>query len=50
MVTETKIDESFPTSQFIIPGLTSPYRFGRTKDGDKDGYLSILGKTSLQNF
>ena len=33
MVTETKIDESFPTSQFVIPGFTSPYRFDRTKDG-----------------
>ena len=33
MVTETKTDESFPTSQFIIPGFTSPYRFDRTKDG-----------------
>ena len=33
MATETKIDESFPTSQFIIPGFTSPYRFDRTNDG-----------------
>ena len=33
MVTETKIDESFRTSQFVIPGFTSPYHFGRTKDG-----------------
>ena len=33
MVTETKIDESFPTSQFIIPGFSSPYRFDITKDG-----------------
>ena len=33
MVTETKIDESFPASQFITPGFTSPYRFDRTKDG-----------------
>ena len=33
MVTETKIDESFLISQFIIPGFTSPYRFDRTKDG-----------------
>ena len=32
MVTETKIDESFPTSQFNLPGFTSPYRFDRTKD------------------
>ena len=33
MVTETKIDKSFPTSQFIVPSFTSPYRFDRTKDG-----------------
>ena len=33
MVTETKIDESLSTSQLIIPGFTSPYRFDRTKDG-----------------
>ena len=33
MVSETKIDESFPTSQFIIPGFTLRYRFNRTKDG-----------------
>ena len=33
IVTETKIDESFPTSQFIIPGFTSPYRFDTTEDG-----------------
>ena len=35
MVTETKIDETFPTSQFIIPGFSSPYRFDRTKDGGR---------------
>ena len=33
MVTEIKIDESFRTSQFVIPGFTSPYCFDRTKDG-----------------
>ena len=33
MVTETKIDESFPTNQFIIPGFTSQYRLEITKDG-----------------
>ena len=32
MVTETKIDKSFPISQLInIPGVTSPYRFDRIK-------------------
>ena len=33
MVTETKIDKSFPTSQFITPGFSSPNRFDRTKEG-----------------
>ena len=33
IVTETKTDKSFPTSQFIIPSFTSPYRFDRTKEG-----------------
>ena len=33
MVTEAKIDKSFPTSQFIIPDFTSPYRFHETKNG-----------------
>ena len=33
MVTETKIDKSFTTSQFIIPGFPSPCRFDKTKDG-----------------
>ena len=29
MISETKIDESFPTSQFCIKGYTSPYRLDR---------------------
>ena len=33
MVAETKNDKSFPTSQFILPGFTSPYRFDITKEG-----------------
>ena len=32
MVTEKKIDKSFPRSQFIVPGFTSPYRFDRIKE------------------
>ena len=33
IVTETKIDKSFITSQFIVPGFTSPFCFDRIKDG-----------------
>ena len=32
IVTETKTDESFPASQFVIRSFTLPY-FDRTKDG-----------------
>ena len=40
MVTEKKIDKSFPTSQFIRPGFTPPYRFDRTKESE--GILAYI--------
>ena len=33
VVTETRIDGSFPAKQVIIPGFTSQYGFDKTKDG-----------------
>ena len=33
LVSETKLDQSFPTTQFEIPGFATPYRL----DGDKHG-------------
>ena len=33
MVSETKIDMSFPTSQFIIQGFAAPSRLDRTNTG-----------------
>ena len=33
MISETKIDESFPTSQFLIDGFSSPYRLDRNSNG-----------------
>ena len=29
MISETKLDNSLPKSEFIIPGLTKPYRINR---------------------
>ena len=40
MVTEKKIDKSFPRSQFIVPGFTSPYRFDRIKE--RGGILAYI--------
>ena len=33
MVTETKIDSSFPSAQFQMHGYTTPYRLDRNANG-----------------
>ena len=33
MISETKLDPSFPTGQFHIHGFSEPYRFGRNSSG-----------------
>ena len=33
VITETKLDSSFPDSQFIIDGFRHPYRLDRNKHG-----------------
>ena len=33
MISSTKLDSSFPKSEFIIPGYTEPYRFDRNRHG-----------------
>ena len=33
MISETKIDDSFPLTQFLIEGFTTPYRLDRNGSG-----------------
>ena len=33
MISETKLDDSFPQGQFLIEGFHSPFRFDRNKTG-----------------
>ena len=33
VITETKLDDSFPSSQFHIEGFTKPYRYDRNRNG-----------------
>ena len=33
MITETKLDSSFPDSQFLIKGYSTPYRLDRNCNG-----------------
>ena len=35
MISETKLDPSFPTGQFHIHGFSESYRFGRNGNGDE---------------
>ena len=37
LISETKIDESFPPSQFFIPGFSTPFRYDRS--GNAGGLL-----------
>ena len=33
LISETKLDDSFPTAQFLIKGFDAPYRFDRNSKG-----------------
>ena len=33
VVTETKLDDSFPTSQFLVKGFAEPFRLDRNRNG-----------------
>ena len=33
MISETKLDETFPTAQFSLQGFCDPYRFNRNRNG-----------------
>ena len=35
LVSETKLDDTFPVGQFYIDGYGTPYRFDRTSRGDR---------------
>ena len=41
MFTETKLDDSFPVSQFEIDGFSTPFRLDRNKNGG--GILLCIG-------
>ena len=51
MIFETKLDASFPTSQFLLNGYTSPYKLDRS--GKAEGILvrvDIPSKITTDNF
>ena len=50
-VTETKLDPSFPNSQFLIPGLNEPLRYITSKSGGMLVYIkSLLPSRIMSNL
>ena len=42
MISETKLDQSFPTNQFIINGFSAPFRLDRNDKGG--GIILYIGE------
>ena len=41
MITETKLDQTFPEGQFIMDGFTAPHRMDRNTNGGGIGRYTI---------
>ena len=48
MISETKLDESFPSDQFLLDGYSVPFRFDRNGNGGGI-LLYIRSKLSSMN-
>ena len=48
VITKTKLDNTFPVSQFHIDGFSVPYRLSRNRNGG--GVIFMSQETSLTNF
>ena len=48
MISESKVDDSFPHGQFLIDGFHRPFRFDRNKNGG--GYCYTSGKILQLKF
>ena len=47
MVSETKIDDSFPTDNFVIDGYSTPYRLDRNSNG---GEISLYIREDIRSY
>ena len=47
LISETKINETFPTAQFFISGFSSPYRLDRTEFGEFEGGLLLYVREDI---
>ena len=47
LISETKIDQSFPTNQFCIPGFSPPFRLDRTVHGAHGGGILMYLRADI---
>ena len=47
LISETKINGSFPPAQFLIPGFSEPYRRDRTENGEHGGGLLLYVSVNI---
>ena len=45
LISETKVDQSFPSSQLVLKGFSSPFRLDRNSSGC-DIMLFVMGQNS----
>ena len=50
VLTETKIDDSFPTAQFLVRGFSKPYRLDRNSNGGVFGTYHPPSQNDLYFF
>ena len=48
VITETKLDDTFPLGQFYVDGFTMPYRLDRNRNGG--GVINMSGRTYQVRF
>ena len=42
VLTETKVDDSFPNVQFLVDGFSEPYRYDRNRNGGGIYYTFVI--------
>ena len=48
LISETKVDNTFPVSQFCVPGYSAPFRLYRTENGGSISTCTMFNKFTFE--
>ena len=48
LISETKVDNTFPVSQFCVPGYSAPFRLYRTENGGSISTCTMFNKFTYE--